>query len=608
MVNATTQTTNTTQLPPTLQPVSASPQPMSTAQATVLQTAKPNGINQMKKNFKLAMAGLMMFVLLAGGGVALFLSQEEQDTRNQASTNACMDAPLARNPAVTKVNDTQFKLQWNQVAGASGYRIFLITEGEAGTHPSGKYIIFNVLDNSSEVSETPQFVPIVPANARSLSPTQTEYVWTLPANDVIDLEGKVVRERPYYRFLVFAFKTGTSCTSQAAIGTYTSPAATPTPTSTFVGACTENRPKVDNRQANWIENNSKIQLTWTLTSGKASDYEIWNLGNGTLQDLGPEKYYLKNLTPKPLAGSATSFTIADPNSLTTRRFLIRAVSQRNAQGGLACYDQWELCIAPVVLDRKVTMADKSTAVFEWNPVQAPKEKYQIWLIAEGTPEEIGNDRYYIALLADNVDSNSKSLRLSLPEKYQNLPSYRFLIRAINYSAGGAPQCYNQWALAPNGTGGTQVGQCTIRFTIEGPTATPTITATPNPSATVTPTARPSSTPTPTPTSVPGATATPTTRVTPVVGCNAICVTNADCSNPAHICFVVSETENRCRLESNPMDMNCQNPVAAVTEPAEVAQQPALPETLPETGPEDWGNWLKAGLAILGIGAALLLML
>lgn len=607
MVNATTQSTNSTQVPPTLQPVSASPQPPSPAQVAVMQTTKPNGINQMKKNFKLAMAGLLVFVLVAGGGVALFLSKEPQDVRQQASTSGCMDAPLARNPAVTKVNDTQFKLQWNQVAGASGYRIFLITEGEAGTHPSGKYIIFNVLDNSSEVSETPQFVPIVPANAKSLSPTQTDYVWTLPTNDVVDLEGKVVRERTYYRFLVFAFKTGTSCTSQAAIGMYTSPAATPTPTSTFVGACSENRPIVENRQANWVKDNLKIQLTWTLTSGKVADYEIWNLGNGSLEELGPEKYYLKKLTLKPLPGTTTSFIVSDPGSLSTRRFLIRAVTQRNAQGELACYDQWELCVAPVVLDRKVTMPDKSTAVFEWNPVQSPQQKYQIWLIGNGTLEDMGPEKYYIALLADNVDPKVKSYRLTLPEKYLNLPSYRFLIRAINYSADGSPQCYNQWALAPN-TGGTQVGQCTVRFTIEGPTATPTITATPNPSATVTPTSRPTTTPTPTPTSVPGATATPTSRVTPVVGCNAICVTNADCSNPAHICFVVSETENRCRLESNPMDMNCQNPVAAVTEPAEVAEQPALPETLPETGPEDWGNWLKAGLAILGIGAALLLML
>ncbi len=594
MVNATSQTTGTFQQPPSLQMVGASPEPMTNAQPAVSQTPKPNGINQMKKNFKVAMAGLMVFVLVAGGGAALLLSQEKQDNRNQASTDMCMDAPLARDPAVTKVNETQFKLQWNQVPGASGYRIFLITEGQAGSTP--KYIIFNVLDNSSEVSQTPQFVPIVPANAKSLSPTQTEYVWTLPANEIADLEGKAVNNRDYYRFLVFAFKTGTSCTSQAAIGTYTRPVATPTPTSTFTGACTENKPKVDNRQANWIENNSKIQLTWTLTSGKVSDYEIWNLGNGTLQDLGQEKYYLKNLTPQPLAGSATSFTIADPNSLTTRRFLIRAVSQRNAQGGLACYDQWELCIAPVVQNRKVVMPDKSTAIFEWNPVQKPLQKYEFWLIGNGTPEDMGAEKYYIAKLADNVDPNLRTLKVTLPEQYRNLDSYRFLIRAVNYSAGDAPLCYNQWALAPGGTGGPPVGQCTVQFTITGPTATPTITATPNPSATVTPTATPSPT------------ATPVPRVTPVIGCNEICVTNADCSNSNHICFVISETENRCRLETNPVDMNCQNPVAEVTQPAQVAQQPALPEALPETGPEDWGNWLKAGLAILGIGAALLLML
>lgn len=100
------------------------------------------------------------------------------------------------------------------------------------------------------------------------------------------------------------------------------------------------------------------------------------------------------------------------------------------------------------------------------------------------------------------------------------------------------------------------------------------------------------------------TSTPTP--TPAIGCNDSCVTNADCSNPSHICYNDGSGTQVCRLETNPTNASCSGPVAST--PPRVPGQPSLPEELPQTGPEDWVNWLKAGLITLGIGAALLLLL
>jgi hypothetical protein len=93
-----------------------------------------------------------------------------------------------------------------------------------------------------------------------------------------------------------------------------------------------------------------------------------------------------------------------------------------------------------------------------------------------------------------------------------------------------------------------------------------------------------------------------------VSCNDACSSNAECSNPSHICF-----NGQCRLETNPESANCTRP-STVTPGTPVlpessdAPQPELPAELPKSGPEDWGNWLKAGLAALGVGAVLLLLL
>lgn len=99
--------------------------------------------------------------------------------------------------------------------------------------------------------------------------------------------------------------------------------------------------------------------------------------------------------------------------------------------------------------------------------------------------------------------------------------------------------------------------------------------------------------TPPPTTVP-----PTTPpATPAIGCNDLCTQNADCTNIDHVCVTTTKGgELRCRLEDYPDSTTCSEP------------QPELPETLPETGPADWLNWLKAGLVTMGIGTALFLLL
>ncbi len=93
------------------------------------------------------------------------------------------------------------------------------------------------------------------------------------------------------------------------------------------------------------------------------------------------------------------------------------------------------------------------------------------------------------------------------------------------------------------------------------------------------------------------TPTPTPSPTPVLGCNATCTTNADCSNSDHICYVAGDSTGVCRLAENVESTTCT-----------LASQPELPQELPQSGPENWGAWLKMGLITLGLGAILLLLL
>ena len=96
-----------------------------------------------------------------------------------------------------------------------------------------------------------------------------------------------------------------------------------------------------------------------------------------------------------------------------------------------------------------------------------------------------------------------------------------------------------------------------------------------------------------------ATATPTQEVTTVittVGCNESCNENADCSNISHICY-----EGACRLDVNPEDEQC-----LLANGESTIVRPVVVQT--ESGPEEWMQYLKAGLGTLGIGALLLLLL
>jgi len=101
-----------------------------------------------------------------------------------------------------------------------------------------------------------------------------------------------------------------------------------------------------------------------------------------------------------------------------------------------------------------------------------------------------------------------------------------------------------------------------------------------------------------------------------IGCNQTCVTNADCSNSTQICYdtaLVGQTAGKvCRLANYVNSSTCNSPtgttVAQTPPTTTTGGQPALPAELPQTGPEEWLNWLKAGLITLGVGAALLLLL
>lgn len=79
-------------------------------------------------------------------------------------------------------------------------------------------------------------------------------------------------------------------------------------------------------------------------------------------------------------------------------------------------------------------------------------------------------------------------------------------------------------------------------------------------------------------------------------CNEDCSASDECANPNHICYKISDEKSVCRLTENPESETC------------ASTQPVAPDQLPVTGPSDWLNWLKAGLATLGMGALLFLLL
>ena len=172
---------NTSALPPAMQMTKVPPVPQPAPNATHSSQPKSNGIDRMKRNMKYVLAGLSVLSWSLAVVQHSFYPNNPKMCANRFRLPGCIEPPVARNP-VAMLNDTQFKSSGTQVPNADGYRIFLITQGQAGTDPSGKYIIFNILDNTNDVGETDQYKPIVSADARFLPPTQTDYTWTLPTS------------------------------------------------------------------------------------------------------------------------------------------------------------------------------------------------------------------------------------------------------------------------------------------------------------------------------------------------------------------------------------------------------------------------------------------
>jgi hypothetical protein len=77
-------------------------------------------------------------------------------------------------------------------------------------------------------------------------------------------------------------------------------------------------------------------------------------------------------------------------------------------------------------------------------------------------------------------------------------------------------------------------------------------------------------------------------------CNSTCLTNSDCSADL-VC-----SNNFCRNATCPDATNCSC--------ASTGAQPTMPESLPVAGPEAWATWIFTGLAALGMGVILLLLL
>jgi hypothetical protein len=166
----------------------------------------------------------------------------------------------------------------------------------------------------------------------------------------------------------------------------------------------------------------------------------------------------------------------------------------------------------------------------------------------------------------------------------------------------------------NGTGWT------TDMTACPPTPSPSPTPTPTPSPSPSPTPTPSPSPTPTPTPSPSVSPSPSPSVSPspspsvspspspsvspsptptiTYSCNSNCTTNSQCQTADfnYVCY-----QSKCRLDSNPTSDQCAATTSTTT-------QPDLPAELPVSGSEDVVKWFKAGLGVLGIGAALLFLL
>lgn len=106
--------------------------------------------------------------------------------------------------------------------------------------------------------------------------------------------------------------------------------------------------------------------------------------------------------------------------------------------------------------------------------------------------------------------------------------------------------------------------------------------------------------------------------TPTIGCNQTCATNADCSNPDHICYS-TESGMKCRLADYVNSASCTKPgttstttpTAPTTPTSTTTTTPVNPEDvaeLPVAGTQDLVKMLGAGAAALVLGGLFILLL
>ena len=405
--------------------------------------------------------------------------------------------------------------------------------------------------------------------------------------------------------------------------------------------CEELRPAITQARVEWKPDTNVFEFNWGVSGGKPGGFRIWNVAYTSPSSANDSEFYLKNLTETELGPSATSFVFSDGSSLQTKRFVIRAIADLPTDP-IECYSETFVCAKPVITEVVASKEGANKVLVKWVASVAPDLKYQLFLVDSSDLGAVSSQANFLATLNDSIPKDQDFVEVEIPEQYVRNPVWHLLLVAVHAEGESASQCSASSIVSvetgvvdpattatptPTGLTGTRPtntptpttttaratltptptfsasGQCTVRFSIAALTVTPTATPT------ITPTQNPSETPRPTATATPNPTATPTTIPTPVVGCNDACMTNANCSNSNHICYFVSENEGRCRLDSNPSNTECR-PAVAVVPPTTtpVVAQPELPEVLPESGPADWGNWLKAGLAVLGVGIALLLLL
>lgn len=139
------------------------------------------------------------------------------------STAPKLDSPLAVSPAVLAIdNGSRFVLKWRNVlktAAPQGgsYGVYLINDANATP-----YYLFDVVDNNTTFSTSSSGGLNDPTlNLAPGSGDNMTYTWTVPTSEtVVDKLGTPVKNRPFYRFMVYArLNDGTnSCSSQAAIG------------------------------------------------------------------------------------------------------------------------------------------------------------------------------------------------------------------------------------------------------------------------------------------------------------------------------------------------------------------------------------------------------